>query len=282
MTRRRFLINPQDIETGWVTLGPEVAHQVRTVLRLRSGDRIELRDGCGHAWEAVLGETTGREVRAAVGRKTSAPHPSPLLLTLALAFSRADRMELVLRQATEMGVDRFIAFPAERSEYRLAGPGVARRKERWQRIAGEALCQCGRMHLPAMEICADLGEFISSPWVTMMTERKGLKILAREQGERWSLQALYESHQACREMLVVIGPEGGWSQREGERFLDGGFWPVHLGPRTLRLETAAVALLAAVQLLWGDFGSREAWIPDEAQPVARREGPHQERFDQSG
>jgi len=282
MTRKRFLINPQEVETGWVTLGPEVAHQVRTVLRLRRGDRIELRDGCGHAWEAVLEETTGREVRAAVSRRTSARYQSPLLLTLALAFSRADRMELVLRQATEMGVDRFIAFPAERSEYRLAGPQVARRKERWQRIAGEALCQCDRMYLPAIELCSDLGEFLSSPWVAMMTERKGLKILAREQGERWSLQALYETHQACREVLVVIGPEGGWSQREGDRFVDGGFCPVHLGPRTLRLETAAVALLAAVQLLWGDFGSREAWIPDEAQPAARREEPHQERSDQSG
>ncbi len=282
MTRKRFLINPQDVETGWVTLGPELAHQVRTVLRLRQGDRIELRDGCGNAWEAVLEETTGREVRAAVSRKKSARYVSPLLLTLALAFSRADRMELVLRQATEMGVDRFIAFPAERSEYRLAGPGVARRKERWQRIAGEALCQCGRMHLPAIELCSDLGEFISSPWVTMATERKGLKILAREQGERWSLQTLFETHQACREVLAVIGPEGGWSQREGDRFVDGGFWPVHLGPRTLRLETAAVALLAAVQLLWGDFGSREAWVPDEAQPAARWAGPHQERSDQSG
>lgn len=258
MTRKCFLIDPQDVETGWVALGHEVAHHVRTVLRLRPGDRIELRDGCGHAWDAVLKEMAGREVWVAVGEKKLGHSESPLRLTLALAFSRADRMELALRQATEMGVHRFVAFPAERSEYRLAGPQMAKRKERWRRIAREALCQCGRMNLPDIQICSDLAEFVSGPCATVMAEGIELKLLAREDGERWSLPALYESHRSSREMLVVVGPEGGWSQREGERFLEVGFYPVHLGPRTLRLETATVALLAAVQMLWGDLGSGTA------------------------
>lgn len=255
MTRKCFLIDRQDAAGGEVSLGEDVAHHVRNVLRLRPGDRIEVRDGQGHAWDAVLMEMAGREVRVALGEKKLAQVESPLQLTLALAFSRADRMELVVRQATEMGVHRFIAFPAERSGYRLPGAQMAKRSERWRRIAREALCQCGRMNLPEIQIFPDLAQFVSGPCSVLAAEGRGMRILAREDGERSSLPALFESCRLCREMLVAVGPEGGWSQREGELLVEAGFHPVHLGPRTLRLETATVALLAAVQMLWGDLGT---------------------------
>ena len=121
MTRKCFLVDPQDLSTGRVTLGDDVAHHVRTVLRLRAGDSIELRDGQGHAWDAVLTDMAGREVRVAVVGKKLVQQESALQLTLALAFSRADRMELAVRQATEMGVHRFLAFPAVRSEVPAVG-----------------------------------------------------------------------------------------------------------------------------------------------------------------
>jgi len=253
VTRKCFLIDSPPLATGLVVLGPEVAHHVRTVLRLRPGDRIELRDGRGHAWDGLLVEAGGREVRVAVQPKLPGAVESPLRLTLALALARADRMELALRQATEMGVHRFIAFPAERSDYRLSGLQGAKRKERWGRIACEALCQCGRTNLPDLQLCADLGEFLAVPCARVAAAAGGLKLLAREDGERAGLMALFERYRACREVLVVVGPEGGWSQSEGERLQEAGFQPVHLGPRILRLETAAVALLAAVQMLWGDL-----------------------------
>jgi len=232
-----------------------VAHHVRKVLRLRPGDRIELRDGRGNGWSAVIEEIKGKGVRVAVGEKQFVLNESPLWLTLALAFSRSDRMELALRQATEMGVQRFVAFRAERSDYHLPGtPQIERRKERWLKIAREALCQCGRMKLPEICILSDTSELISGAASWAAAEGKGLKILAREEADRQSLFSLFEMHPACRQMLIVVGPEGGWSKGEAEQFVESGFYPVHLGPRTLRLETAAVALLAAAQLLWGDLG----------------------------
>jgi 16S rRNA (uracil1498-N3)-methyltransferase len=195
----------------------------------------------------------GREVRVTVGEKLAGRNESPLRLTLALAFSRFDRMELALRQATEMGVHRFIAFRAERSEYTLPGPQMEKRKERWRKITREALCQCGRMILPDILILSDTAEFISNITTGQIAERECLKILAREDAGRSGLLSLFEVHPVCRQMLAVVGPEGGWSQHEGGQFMEAGFRPVHLGPRTLRLETATVALLAAVQLLWGDL-----------------------------
>lgn len=258
MTRRCFLIDQQDPDTGSISLSDEVAHHVRKVLRLRPGDTIELRDGRGNGWDAVLTDMTGREITAAVGKRKLTRNESPLRLTLALAFSRADRMELALRQATEMGVFRFVAFPAERSGYRLPGTQMANRKERWRRITREALCQCGRMILPEIHILSDIEEVISPLFGGQAGEGRVLKALAREEGDRGSLLALCERYPEYRQMLVVVGPEGGWTQREGEQFLEAGFHPVHLGPRTLRLETATVALVAAVQLLWGDLGTRRA------------------------
>lgn len=255
MTRKCFLIDQQDMNTGAVSLTDEVAHHVRKVLRLRPGDSIELRDGRGNGWDAILTDTARGEVKVAVGKRKLTQNESPLQLTLALALSRSDRMELAVRQATEMGVDCFVAFPGERSGYRLQEHQITNREERWRRITREALCQCGRMVLPGIRILSNIEELLSPVFLGELAGREGLRILAREEAERGSLPALCEEYPECRQMLVVVGPEGGWTPREGEQFLGAGFRPVHLGPRTLRLETATVALLATVQLLWGDFGS---------------------------
>jgi len=256
MTRKCFLVGDEDLDAEVVTLADDVAHHLRKVLRLRPGDSIELRDGRGNGWSAVISEMKGKGVRVAVGEKLRARNESPLNLTLALAFSRSDRMELALRQATEMGVQRFVAFRAERSDYHLPGAQTERRKERWQKIMREALCQCGRMKLPEIFILEGMTELIANAVSWEAAEGKALNILAREEADRESLISLFEMHPTCRQMQVVVGPEGGWSKREAEQFVGAGFYPVHLGPRTLRLETAAVALVSAAQLLWGDLGRR--------------------------
>jgi 16S rRNA (uracil1498-N3)-methyltransferase len=255
MTRRCFLIDHPDLVAKEMTLTAGVAHHIRNVLRLKPGDSIELRDGQGNGWPAVIQEMKSREVRVGVGDKQVLANESPLQLTLALAFSRPDRMELVLRQATEIGVSRFAAFRAARSDYQLSAYHRDKRRERWSKIASQALCQCGRMRLPEISIFEDTAGLISA--VPVWEEARGtvVKILAREDGERRSLAGLQGDHPVCRHMLVVVGPEGGWSTGEGEHFFHAGFHSVHLGPRTLRLETAAIALLAAVQLLWGDLGA---------------------------
>jgi RsmE family RNA methyltransferase len=110
------------------------------------------------------------------------------------------------------------------------------------------------MRLPELLALHDVGGLIAHAVGRDTTEGEALKVLAKEEGDRQSLSSLFERYPSCLRMLVVVGPEGGWSKREIEQFAEAGFYTVHLGPRTLRLETAAVALLAAAQLLWGDLG----------------------------
>jgi len=255
MTRKCFFIDRIDPREDYVILNDRSAHHMESVLRMGDGDSVELRDGAGNAWRGVLAGREGGGIRIRLGEKRHVRNESPLNLTLALAFARSDRMELVLRQATEIGVHRLIAFRAQRSQYGLSGAQAAKKRERWEKIAREALCQCGRMRLPEIHLLSDVPEFISQVMKSEgHDEGCGLRIVAWEEERRQNLLGLWRSFPECSELLVVVGPEGGWTPGEVEQFERAGFHSVRLGTRTLRFETAALALVTSAQLLWGDLG----------------------------
>lgn len=254
MTRKRFFVESAVPGEGTIDLGGDAAHHIEHVLRLRAGEEVELIDGVGGGWLGAIVETGTGTVRVRITGRLDAPAESSLNLSLALAFSRADRMDLVLRQATEIGVNRFIAFRSRRSQYGLTGRPAGKRLERWQRIAREAVCQCGRLNVPEMVILSDIREVLAKldQW-----ERSGnlLRILAFERGNGKGIVDLHRAFPRCTEVMVAVGPEGGWSSEEAELLTRNGFHAVHLGPRILRLETAAAIVLSSVQLLWGDLGA---------------------------
>jgi len=254
MTRKRFFVERAVPGEGTIDLGGDAAHHIEHVLRLRAGEELELIDGVGGGWLGAIVETGMGTVRVRITGRLGPPAESSLNLSLALAFSRADRMDLVLRQATEIGVNRFIAFRSRRSQYGLTGRPAGKRLERWQRIAREAVCQCGRLNVPEMDILSDIRELLAKieQW-----ERSGnlLRILAFERGDGKGIVDLHRAFPQCTEVMVAVGPEGGWSSEEAELLTRNGFHAVHLGPRILRLETAAAIVLSSVQLLWGDLGA---------------------------
>lgn len=255
MTRRCFYvekINPADNE---VILTGQTAHHVQSVLRLRSGDVLELRDGRGSGWTGTIVGKGRDTVRVRLGEPQFLQTESPLRLTLAMAFARTDRMELVIRQATELGIDRFVAYRSQRSQYGLSDAQVEKRRQRWINIAREAMCQCGRMKVPEIHIVPSLLDFAAAKQHDEAQART-LCLLAVEGEQQNSLADLWQSFPECTEAIALIGPEGGWSGEEVQEFLAAGFHAVHLGPRILRLETAAVAFVALAQVLWGDFRSR--------------------------
>jgi 16S rRNA (uracil1498-N3)-methyltransferase len=264
MSQRRFFIEhvAQDAE-HIIVAGQEARHAI-AVLRLQPGETIELRDGHGGGWTGVITGIKGPALHVRLTGRQEVRTESPLDLTLAIAYSRSDRMELVFRQATELGVRRVAAFRAERSQYGLSEAKRSRREERWLKIAREALCQCGRAAIPEITFLADVTELLrkSREWQEGV-ETGGLNILALETEREQSLLSLWQKFPACRQVLIIVGPEGGWTLDEMERFRESGFHQVHLGPRILRLETAATAFLTAAQLLWGDFGTslKEAKTP---------------------
>jgi 16S rRNA (uracil1498-N3)-methyltransferase len=252
MTRKCFFLEALDPKQEFVTLTGAVAHHIESVLRLRPGDLIELRDGTGGAWRCEIAGGRGGAVLIRLLERQSEQNESRLKLTLALAFSQLDRMDMVLRQATEMGVCRFIAFRAARSQYTLSGTQVVKRLDRWSRITRDALCQCERTLLPEIRIFSSLMEFLENV-SSEDPPGTGLRVFAREDERENSVLSLWRSFPECSIACAVVGPEGGWTELEKNQLMAAKFIPIHLGPRTLRLETASVAFLASLQILWGDF-----------------------------
>jgi 16S rRNA (uracil1498-N3)-methyltransferase len=254
MTRRCFLVENELEGAARITLGGAAAHHLRRVLRVRAGEQIEMRDGRGRAWLGRVTELGAREVGIQILERQYPASESSLAVTLAVAHARSERMEWIVRQATELGVHRLAAFRSARSQYGLDGDQAEKRRQRWSKIAREALCQCGRMTLPEIVLLPDVAALIenASAWLAPFESRAA--IVAWEGENRQGLSALRREVPECDAVWLTIGPEGGFSEGEVRLFRQAQFHILRLGPRILRFETAATSLIAAAQLLWGDLG----------------------------
>jgi 16S rRNA (uracil1498-N3)-methyltransferase len=253
MSRKCFYVGPFEDGAGMLTLRGETAHHVNRVLRLGVGEGVELRDGAGRSWLARIHEVSGSAVQVRIIEELHVNAEAAIHLTLGMALARSDRMDQVVRQGTEVGIHRFAFFPAARSQYRLGGEDVGRRRARWLKIAREAMCQCRRTVLPEVFILDGVGAFIEETRFSGAREKECLKVLTVEGRLERSLMDLYREFPHCDELVAVIGPEGGWTESEVSRFEGEGFMSVHLGPRIMRFETAAMAAMIGAQLLWGDL-----------------------------
>jgi 16S rRNA (uracil1498-N3)-methyltransferase len=259
MTRRCFFA-PEVIQgTGEsFDLPPELSRQLAGVLRARAGQSIELLDGKGASRACVITGIRGGVVSVRLtGESDRSAFESPLQITLGLGMARSDTMALVVRQAVEMGVMRLAVFRARRSQYGLEGKSADKKKERWSKIAAEAICQCGRARAPEIEIFRDFEHFLAWCEAEHGEAAQSLRIFALEHGQGAGPADLRRgSGPEIQRFLALIGPEGGWDGEESSRLTGAGFKAVSLGPRTLRLETAAVAIVSSIQLLWGDMGAK--------------------------
>ena len=203
-------------------LEPDDRHHLERVLRLRPADVVTVADGRG-AWRRCTLGTGG--VLALVGEVVHQPRPAPAI-TIAFAVTKGERPELAVQKLTELGVDRIVAFSAERSVARWEGERAVRHVERLRRVAREAAVQSRRSWLPDVALLATLAAILGEPGA----------VVADPRGGRPSLTS----------PTIVVGPEGGFSDRE--RSLAQG--AVRLGPHVLRAETAAItagAILAALR-----------------------------------
>ena len=226
-----------------VELGTSAAHHAAKVLRLRVGDGLILFDGRGGEYSASLESIDKQRVVVSVQSHQDIERESPLAVTLVQAVSSRDRMDVTLQKAVELGVARILPVMSQCSVVRLSGERADQRVLHWQQVVIAACEQCGRNRVPPVEALIPLANFLQRP-----APDAGRWMLS-PQAEQ-ALRAL-EKPQAAVELLV--GPEGGLSDEEERAAVDAGFMPVRLGPRILRTETAAPALLAALQALWGDF-----------------------------
>jgi 16S rRNA (uracil1498-N3)-methyltransferase len=253
MSRTCFYVGrvKEGVET--LTIRGDAAHHMIRVLRLGVDDPVELRDGMGRGWSARIRGIARGAVDVQVIDEVTLNMESVTHLTLGMALARSDRMDLVIRQGTEIGVHQFDFFPSARSQYRLSGREIGKRQDRFTRIAQEAMCQCRRTVLPEIRIHQNLGEFLERVGDSGTPGKERLKVLALEGRMERSLMDIHRERPVCSEVVAAAGPEGGWTEGEVHSFKREGFLPVHLGPRILRIETATLAVMACAQLLWGDL-----------------------------
>ena len=236
---------PEAAPGARVSLPEHSAHHAREVLRLRSGAAVRVFDGAGREFEATLQVVTRAAVSAHVGGLVAARPESPLRLVLALSPLKGDRMELVIQKATELGVAAIRPVVTARTDA-VARPALkGSRQERWDKVASGAAEQCGRAVVPDVAPAITLAQFLAEP------ADGALRLLLDETPGQPPLSSLPRPGGS---VLALIGPAGGWERHEIDRLGGAGFQRVSLGPRILRAETAAIALVAALQLLWGDLG----------------------------
>jgi len=227
-------------------LPPVQAHHALAVLRLKSGDAVTLFNGDGAEYDAVIESAAKRAMTVQVGERRPAARESRLEIRLGQALSSGERMDYTIQKAVELGVASIQPLAAARSVVRLEAERAARRVAHWQSVVVAACEQCGRNRIPPVAPVVALDRWLAQ---TDAHEAAGLRVLLSPGAEA----RLRDLPAPSGAVVLLAGPEGGFTRDEEARARASGFTPVRLGPRVLRTETAAVAALAAMQALWGDL-----------------------------
>lgn len=240
MIRRRVHLPPERIGQARAELTDVARHYLRDVLRLAPGAAVELFDGRGGAWEATV-EPGFAALALGARREALAGGPA---ISLLFALAKGEKGDLVVQKATELGAARLCPWSAERSVVKLDADKGRERAERWRRIAEEAARQCGRADVPVVEAPAALPAALAA-----VPEGHRLVVLHGPGGAPLSALGLDEAPGVA----LVVGPEGGLTERELATCESAGALRGSLGPRTLRAETAAIAGVAVLQAVVGDL-----------------------------
>jgi len=243
MSNPRFYIPAALTAPASLALPEAAAHHAARVLRLRNGDAVTLFNGTGGEYAACITAIGKHDVTVAIERHDPVERESPLQVTLVQAVSSGERMDLTIQKAVELGVARIVPVESERCVVRLKGERAEKRVAHWRQVAISACEQCGRNRIPEVRMISPLDVWLAAEendaqrWVLLPGADMALRALPRPQ----------------KPIELLVGPEGGLTDAEADAAQRAGYQPVRLGPRVLRTETAAPALLAALLALWGDF-----------------------------
>jgi 16S rRNA (uracil1498-N3)-methyltransferase len=244
---RRFFVPPGSLRARNVTLGPDLAHRLGRVLRLKRGDHILLSEGGARDYEVQLTGVSPYAVTGIVIAEHLAPPEPEVTLVLYQSLIRANRFDFVLEKGTEIGVSRFVPVIAARSQTQGNGEPASPRGGRWERVVIEAAEQCGRGRLPSVDP--------PRPFEDAIRQARGLKILLFEGERRVGLSAYLRGLSRRPDVVSLFtGPEGGFEDSEVALAREAGAEIVSLGSRILRSETAAVVAVALTLDALGEMG----------------------------
>lgn len=244
---------------AFVELPESVAAHLTRVLRLGLGARLVLFNGDGHDFEVELCAVEKRSAQAEIIAMREVNSESPLRLVLAQAVARGEKMDFVLQKGTELGAAGFVPLITERTEVRLDAERGEKRRAHWQGVIAAACEQSGRARLPRLAAVSTLSDWLAArgtqgdeQGADNATQDLTPPLFYLDPDAALSLREL-PAQARCNTVCFVIGPEGGLGERDLAQLQAAGAQGVRLGPRVLRTETAGLAVLAAMQALYGDF-----------------------------
>lgn len=244
MSQHRFFC-PEQLTTGATVGLPEVAasHAAR-VLRMQVGDHAVLFNGDGFDYACELVSVQKSGVTARILSNKPITNESPLDILLLQGISSGDRMDYTIQKAVELGVKAIQPIATERSVVKLNQERAEKRVAHWQQIVISACEQSGRAYVPVVHAPLSL-----SQWLAQHPQHESSRILLNPVGAK----QLAQLPKPTSQIQLLIGAEGGLSAHEIETATTHGFQSTLLGPRVLRTETAALAAIASMHTLWGDF-----------------------------
>lgn len=238
----RFPIKEDQVHKGEAIIsGTDYKHIVK-VLRLKPGDSITLFDANSTEYYGKIRDIGKRDICVDIQASKQVSTESPIEITLLQGLPKGDKMDYIIEKATELGVKRIVPVITERAQIRDRD-----RKKRWDRIALEASKQCGRTNPTIIENTLDFDKALN------VYAKKGLAIILHVNAEVLAKNYIKNSLQAPTNIVLFVGPEGGFTDNEVLLGNKMGFISLGLGPRVLRTETASIAVLSVLQFHYGDL-----------------------------
>ncbi len=234
----RFFITPDQVREPSISVMGEDVRHIRTVLRKGPGDLLTLLDGVGMEYTVRIKTMERSEIDTEIIDRKERKTASPVVI-LGQGLPKAGKMDWIVQKATELGVSSIAPLITERTIVKIKDE--EKRVARWQKICREAAMQSDRPDIPQVKTIRPFGDFIGP----LAPGPQTLLLFPWEEGTR-PIKEVLQGKQCIEKVIVLIGPEGGFSQAEAERARAKGFYLVSLGPTILRTETAAVAVLSMI------------------------------------
>ena len=241
---QRYFVEAAKWQDDRIMLDGQDAHHINRVMRMKPGDEIICVHPEGYAAKCKITELSPDHVTVSVSEKVDVDTEMPVAVTIAHGLPKGDKLEWIVQKGTELGAAGFVPFQAARSVVKWDEKKKDKKRIRLEKIAKEAAEQSSRLIIPVVEDVRSFPELLDS------SDTYKHKLFAYEEAAKGlkaePLRSIFQRISPSETVLVVIGPEGGFSEAEADSLQGAGFVPIRLGPRILRTETAPLYMLASL------------------------------------
>lgn len=246
----RFFIDSTDIneEKSLAEIRGEPVKHITRVLRMGVNDQLIIADGQGNSYLGEITEVSRDRVLVSIIQRLGKKREPALEVVLAQALTKGEKMDYIVQKCTELGVKKILPFAAERSVVKISESKARDKAARWQKIAKGAAEQSHRDRIPEVEAVTRLESIL------IEARETDLVLFLWEQEKNRGLKEVLKEQSTVKKVTLLVGPEGGFTEKEVELAISRGAVSVTLGPRILRTETAAAAAVTMVLYELGDLG----------------------------